>query len=890
MRRQYESTHRDGVKREYVYCLPIGVDMSAAEVGAKAANLAKARSLGAKVPSTRVLTRRALHDFLADTGLMERVHTWLAHGPAERRADRARVFSALSRDARAAPVPEPIHRDASGPIQELLATAPAGLAVRSSGIHEDSGKASFAGVYDSFLCVSSIDEVWHAVRRCWCSAWSPQAVDYARKMGLELEPDSMAVIVQQVVPAECAGVIFTADPQTGDPWRFVINSTFGLAQDLVGRGAPADKLVLEWDTAELVERRVADKPKALTATSDSIQEADVPVDRRTIPALADETARDLARLGLDLDRAFDARVDIEWAQRGGDVFVLQVRPITALPQFFPHDLSSADAQETWEPTMWCITVEERKPIVAPLFRDTWMSEQWQRYKPKDVTLGYLDFRERDFNGYRYTAGYNWPGLSVKLDELEEWLDENEPDLRKAWLEATEEMNAAPREVMEACARADSAADLIPALLRMRYRVSDHEALTWGPAQTLCWHCGDMLRRFVQDVAPDVSVDELLQGIHLYSHEKTEAGQALAHSVDEEVVTIAFRDHPLAEVGLWLLANHPECRFLREYEAYCRRFGVRPPSWSSRPPRWSEWNFIDPQQTLLVIKNTLSGQCRDIRVVREERVRGRTAAEARAREAIRQKDSSLIPRFDKVLGWAQFWAAVLDDRNRSYVTHVGWLELAWQTGVRLQREGLLDAPEDILLLAADDLRRIADAQDVRQYRELYSERKGWFERNRRLSPPPYLGAPPKSEETTEPSQQTPPAQRVSGEVDRVVLKGTGVTPGRANGIARVAADLRADDLLDSLRGEHVLVCTKGSFDCDNDWLSLLIVVRGLVCMEDQGSGDLRHALQIAREIGVPLVNLPDTDPSAIPDGVQVSLDGAEGTVSFPCRPSVRKRAD
>ena len=248
----------------------------------------------------------------------------------------------------------------------------------------------------------------------------------------------------------------------------------------------------------------------------------------------------------------------------------------------------------------------------------------------------------------------------------------------------------------------------------------------------------------------------------------------------EAVKGVFVERPLDEVIPWLLAHHPNCEFLREYDAYCRRFGVRPPCWQSRPPRWSEWNFIDPRQTLFVVRSALLGQGRAIDASRRESLLRRQAAEEEIRAVLRRRDPDLVSRFDRLLDWAQFWAAVLDDRNRCYVTHISCLELAWQTGIRLQKEGILGAPEGVLLLTSDELRRAAEAGDVRRLQDAYSKRKHWFERNRRLSPPDWLGARPKPDVSSDAADDASSVARLEGARDRTVLRGIGVTPRRPRG--------------------------------------------------------------------------------------------------------------
>jgi len=198
----------------------------------------------------------------------------------------------------------------------------------------------------------------------------------------------------------------------------------------------------------------------------------------------------------------------------------------------------------------------------------------------------------------------------------------------------------------------------------------------------------------------------------------------------------------------------------------------------------------------------------------------------------------------------------------------------RTGAALAEEGLLDDPADLLLLTAQDLASIAKSHDVRQYRETYQARRREYERNRRLRPPEFLGRspdPPQSEVPSGPGEDV--GERPVSE-GRTVFEGRGLSPGRTTGIVHKTRDV--DDLafLDSLGEQDILVCPCFT-SCGTDWLSLLVVARGLVTV--QGS-QLGHTIQIARECGVPYVHLTTDDWESIPDGAKVALDGTKGTIT------------
>lgn len=846
-------------------------DVDAAQVGGKAANLGRALSLGLRVPPAFVITREALALFLNETGLVMQAQAMLDDGELDRRA-RQRAYETLCSSVLEAAIPENLTEATSDLVEEFLRSAAVGLAVRSSGVQEDLEKASFAGVYESFLGVSSVDELWDCVRRCWCATWSPQAVDYARKMGLDLQSDQMAVIVQELVPAESAGVIFTADPLTGNPWRFVLNAAFGLAQGVMDGSAPADRFVLEWDTNVVLERRIAEKPAALVPGRDGVQKTASPNGRRTAAAISDEMASQIGGLALQLDRAFDCRVDVEWAVAGQDVHVVQVRPITALPDFFPHELEGQDAEVTWRPSelAYYTKVRDGEDLVAPFYRDSWSLDLWHRYLvPRDIFPRRAG-EERDFNGYRYMTEWTWEAEEYDFDQTVKWLAEHEAGLRDAWLAKKEEMLQACDRITEAQRNARRVKDLIPLLLSCRDLDLDHLAAVWAAPQWMFFTCEYLLREFLKDIAPDLSVGGLLQGLPCYSYERTLAAQQLGRSIHESVVRSAFEQRPLGEVMPYLMAHYPECQFLQDLEALCWRFGVRSPTWSGQ--WWARWSAEPTTQVLLTIKKSLLGQEEDITQVVERCVRRQKESEEEVRMLVRQHDSTLLDRLEKILAWARFWVPVLDDRKWLCVVSTRLADLKRQTGDQLVEEGLLDEPADLLLLTVEDLRQIAEVGDSRQYRDLYLERKREYERNRRLVPPEFLG---KSPETPRDEEAASVCDSDGEVLDEHTFKGEGLSPGRVVGMARKTRDVNDLAFLDSLNEEHILVCW--CFTSHGvDWLSMLMGIKGLVTVQ---CAQLGHAVQIARECGVPYVNLSGVEWDSIPDGARVSLDGNAGTVTI-----------
>jgi len=204
------------------------------------------------------------------------------------------------------------------------------VAVRSSGADEDSGSASFAGQYETFLNVVGLKAVAQAVARCWASAYGERALVYRRQQGLSVETIRLAVLVQQLVAADVAAVVFSANPANGDQDQVVINANWGLGESIVGGTATPDSYVLRKSDLAIVSRQMGEKQFMTILAPDGVREVAVPRFLRQRLTLADVQIFMLARLAVDLEQSLGWPVDLEAAFQNGRLYVLQCRPITTL--------------------------------------------------------------------------------------------------------------------------------------------------------------------------------------------------------------------------------------------------------------------------------------------------------------------------------------------------------------------------------------------------------------------------------------------------------------------------------------------------------------------------------------------------------------------------------
>jgi len=205
------------------------------------------------------------------------------------------------------------------------------VAVRSSATAEDLPEMSSAGQQETYLNVRGAAEVLQATKRCWASLWTARALAYRARRGIRFDEVAIAVIVQQLVPADVAGILFTANPLTGARNQIVINAAWGLGEAIAGGLVTPDTLILNKQTGVLESQTIADKEVTTVLSTAGTRQEPVPDGKRRQPSLQPEQATTLADLGLRIEQLYHRPMDVEWAMAGERIFILQARPITSLP-------------------------------------------------------------------------------------------------------------------------------------------------------------------------------------------------------------------------------------------------------------------------------------------------------------------------------------------------------------------------------------------------------------------------------------------------------------------------------------------------------------------------------------------------------------------------------
>lgn len=315
-------------------------DLSLADrprAGGKSASLGELTRAGVTVPQGFVVMTAAFEAFLrasgAGTEIRREIQTLDLSDATKVAAASGRIRGRI----RAMPVPPGVTDAIHGYYREMSSNgAGCPVAVRSSATCEDSEAASFAGLQDTYLWVRGEEQLVERVRSCWASLYNSESITYRRRLGLPEDQIAMAVVVQQMVDAVSAGVMFTRSPTTGDKSVIVIEGSWGLGSSIVSGEVTPDRFLVNKVTGEIVKRDVSDKSVEHVAdpSGSGVREEAVDEDRRRAPCLSDESIAELWRLARTVERHYAAPQDIEWAvcrdsESGEDeVRLLQSRPET----------------------------------------------------------------------------------------------------------------------------------------------------------------------------------------------------------------------------------------------------------------------------------------------------------------------------------------------------------------------------------------------------------------------------------------------------------------------------------------------------------------------------------------------------------------------------------
>ena len=849
-----------------------------AVVGGKGALLGElSRIEGIRVPAGFCVTADAFQRILAGTpSIGDRVDRLSRVKPDDREA--IRTLSAEIREAlEGITLPE----DLASAVTRALARfgEHTAYAVRSSATAEDLPTASFAGQYDTYLNVVGPAAILRHVTRCWASLFTERAVAYRLRNGFDHRDVRMAVVVQQMVFAQAAGIMFTADPVTFNRKIVSVEASFGLGEAVVSGLVNTDVYTVR--DGELIAKSVATKQLAIHASPASgTHEEAIEPERQGQPALTDAQVVELARLGRRIEAHFGRPQDIEWCLADDDIWIVQSRPITTL---FP--IPVADDQENHlyvSVGHGQMMTDPMKPLGLSLFQLTAL--------PRMYEAGgrlFVDVAPRLASPAMRAVTLELLGKGDPLigDALQTILDRGDfirPLADGASAAALPSRPAAPaapiatdpaivadliaqNEASVAALKRDIQTKSGPALLdfiledirelkRLLFDPLSHQAIMAG--MEAAWWLNDHLEEWLGETN---AADTLAQSVS--GNVTSEMGLALLDVAD------AIRPHPELVA---FLENVDDEGFLDELAtlegggeardaiaAYLDKYGMRcVGEIDITRPRWSEYPTTLVPLILSNVKNFEPGAGerrveQGLREAREkerellERLRALPDGEQKAQEVKREIDRVRTfagyreyPKYGIVSRYFVYKQALLREAERLVQAHV------------------LGEKEDSFYLRFEELHEVVRTHQLDD--QLIGRRKDAFAFHQSLTPPRVL---------TSDGEVITGAYRRDG-VPAGALVGIAVSGGTIEGRARVVLDMSEADVA----ADDILVTTS----TDPSWAPLFVAIKGLVT---EVGGLMTHGSVIAREYGLPAVVGVEHATELIQDGQRIRVHGTDGYVEI-----------
>jgi phosphohistidine swiveling domain-containing protein len=872
-------------------------------VGGKAANLGELTRAGLPVPPGFCVTTAA-YALVAAGADLEAVLEELA----ATRVDDTAHLAALATTARAsllaAPVPTVLAEAITEGYRALGSGEALPVAVRSSATAEDLPYASFAGQQDTYLNIVGVEAVLDAVQRVFASLWTDRAASYRASNRIDHRTVRLAVVVQRMVDASVAGVLFTANPLTGRRRQTVIDASPGLGEAIVSGAVNPDHFVVNTTTGEIIERRLGDKRLAIRATPGGGTQRVELADRSSESCLSEAHIHELAALGARVEEHYGAPQDTEFAiDTSGHLWLTQARPITTL---FPLP---AGAPRTDDVLRVYFSMNVAQGVYRPFtpmglsaFRVMGSSiATFLGLPPHDFLAGPSVLTEAASRLFvdvtavlRTSLGRTLLGRVTSVMEARSsvLLRQLEADPRLSLVPTPRWQlmrtglllllrTRAPLSMLQAFFR--------PAAARARVRRLEARLRTMG-AMPVHASAADRLatvERLFLGETPRLwssTAPVALSGLLAF----TLAGRLLrdlATGDERQTVLRGLPYNPTTEMdlSLWALARLvqadptsvdvlsaiPPERLAQDYHDgllppmlqqglanFLRTYGHRAIAEIDLGlPRWSE----DPTHILGVLANYLQLKDPELAPV-VQFLRGAQEAEAMVAELTGRATRKgwlrgrlvryCLGRVRALNGLREipkFYAILLLARLR---------EILWPVGEELVRAGRLEAAEGVFFITLPEARAALAGADMRS---LVRERHASYEHElaRRHIPRILLS------DGTEPTAQTHATEPVDG-----MLRGTPASAGSVTAKARVILDPTGARLSPG----EILVAPS----TDPGWTPLFLVAGGLVM---EMGGAMSHGAVVAREYGIPaVVGVPEAT-ERISTGQQITVDGSAGTVSL-----------
>ncbi|WP_440950115.1 phosphoenolpyruvate synthase [Methanosphaerula subterraneus] len=298
-------------------------------VGGKGASLGEMASIGLPVPKAFVVTAQAFRRFLVATGLEDTLFQKMEQLDVENNEALEAAAGQAIASVIDAEMPQKIQDDIKA-AYHTMSPEEMIVAVRSSATAEDLPDASFAGQQETYLNIKGVDDLIEAVRKCWASLYGARAIYYRSKQGFDDRSVNIAVVIQQLVHSEKAGVMFSSHPVTGEPLT-IIEGSWGLGEAVVSGTVSPDNYIFDQRTEKVVDQLIANKKvEILPDGRKGTKVVEVSPSRQDAQVLSNEEVARLAMFGKIAEDHYGVPQDVEWSIIGSSLYILQSRPITTI--------------------------------------------------------------------------------------------------------------------------------------------------------------------------------------------------------------------------------------------------------------------------------------------------------------------------------------------------------------------------------------------------------------------------------------------------------------------------------------------------------------------------------------------------------------------------------
>lgn len=801
-------------------------------------------------------------------------------------------------------------RDAWQKIQKKLAQP---VAVRSSAVDEDAKNLSFAGQMESFLNITNEHELFSAIKECWASAFSERAVAYRLENNLNPLKVKVAVVVQCMIDARLSGVLFTADPVSGDRDKMVVSALWGLGEGLVSRGLNADNYILAKD-GEIISKEISHKTsKIISKPGGGVSEENISALECDKESLSEEQLIKLVQIGKKLEKDFGFPLDIEFCYDEKGIYVLQARPITTLvektgriiwdnsniiesysgvttPLTFSF-ISRAYSIVYWQ---FCEVLGMSKEIIKanePTFRNMLGLIQgrvfynlisWYRLvsllpgfawnkKFMEQMMGVkesvqLQAEELEQKGTKSRIAdlFHMVGVGLKMLLYQLRLENMIADFHKHF-----------DEVYKSCQEFDIPKRGPVELLKLYQRLERDLLWEWkapiiNDFSAMIFY--GILKHFVTswglDATGSLQNDLLCGEAGLLSTEPMLAIMRLAEFArsDPKLRELLISRKP--EDAFFAISREPKySEFYERINDYLKNFGDRCMNeLKLESPSLRE----NPEFLIAMVRNYIGSGAVDVKKQKEKELNIRKNAE----ETVRKKLGWKLTGFGFPRKLVFFWVlrnarrAVKNRENQRFArTKIYGIarEIFRRLGQHFAQEGLITSPSDIFYLNYDEIWAFIEGRStLTNLKDLASLRKVEFDEYQKMPPPDDRFETTGIVYHKNQFKQETKATLIDEEKD--IIKGIGCCKGEIVGEVKIVLSPTQDI---QLKGE-ILVASQ----TDPGWVLLFPSISGLII--ERGSM-LSHTAIVAREMGIPTIVGAYDATRRLKNGDKVTLNGSSGIV-------------